>query len=171
MPSIYFGGSRNLFQHLALPSIVQSAVHAGYSVHVGCQRGADQQVTQACFPSSLVVFAVSPTIAQSPTHVQQAARAGARVVLGAGGSSAPIKAHYLLRSIAAFQGCSQAVFFCPGSGSLAVARECVKSSVPVFAFSVFSPPSPVPSCAGSWVKSQFIGFPCWQWSAAQLSFI
>lgn len=167
MSSVYFGGSRNLFQHLALPSIVQSVVYASYSIHVGCQLGADQQVAQSALPSSLVIFAVAPTIAQSPTHVQQAARAGAQVVLSAGGTSAPMPARYLLRSIAAFQGCSAAVFFSPGPGSLAVAREAVKSSIPVFAFGSY--PAPVPSSAGFWVESTYQGFTCWQWSSAQLS--
>jgi hypothetical protein len=68
-----------------------------------------------------------------------------------------------LRSMAAFQGCSCAVFFFPGAGSLAVAREALKSSLPVFAFG--SLPARVPSSAGQWVAASFHGFACWQWQA------
>jgi len=171
MSSVYFGGSRHLPEcpPTWASSLVQSVVFAGYSVHVGCQLGADQQVVLSCYPSSLVVFAVAPDLTQAPQHVQQAARRGARVVLGAGGSSAPIPARYLLRSIAAFQGCSAAVFFSPGPGSLAVARECVSQALPVFAFG--NQPAPIPQQAGAWVPTQFMGLHCWQWSPAQLSFL
>lgn len=169
--AVYFGGSR----HLVSPSpiigqVVSRVIGRGGCVHVGCQRGADQQVSQVAaawqsllISSSLVVFAVAPSLAVAPAHVQSASARGARVVLGAGGSSAPMPARYLLRSIAAFQGCSQAVFFQPGPGSLAVARECVKSGVSVFAFGSY--PAQVPSCVGFWVESSFQGFPCWQWQA------
>lgn len=167
--AVYFGGSRSVFgQSSQVCRVVHHALRAGHSVHVGCQRGADQAVIHSmlAFPSSLVVFAVSPALGSAPVHVQQAARARARVVLGAGGSSAPIPARYLLRSIAAFQGCESAVFFSPGAGSLAVARECISQGLPVFAFGEC--PAPVPSCAGQWVASQFMGFSCWQWVSAQL---
>lgn len=178
MSSVYFGGSRSLSQkwQALVGSVVQSVVSSGQSVQVGCQSGADQQVIHsACllphpFNSPrlfLVVFAVAPSLALSPRLVQWAVTRGVSVRFSAGGS-APIKARYLLRSIAAFQGCSQAVFFSPGSGSLAVARECVRSGLPVFAFG--SCPAPVPSVAGQWVKSSFAGRFCWQWQApAQLS--
>jgi len=167
--SIYFGGSRSLPSSPIVGQVVQAVQAAGQSVHVGCQFGADQQVIShiASFlsPSSLIVFAVAPTPATSPHHVQFAAYAGARVVFSAGGQSAPMPARYLLRSIAAFQGCSQAVFFSPGPGSLAVAREAVKAGIPVFAFGTprSGSPAPVPSSVGFWVESSFQSFPCWQW--------
>jgi len=165
MSSVYFGGSRSHSSFPHLPAVVRAVFSSGQSVHVGCQRGADALIVwQACsrgFPSSLVVFAVAPTPATSPRRVQFAAYAGVRVVYAAGGQSAPMPARYLLRSIAAFQGCSQAVFFSPGPGSLAVAREAVKASIPVFAFGNY--PAPIPSSVGFWVESSFMGFPCWQW--------
>ena len=177
--SVYFGGSRSLPSQCSpfVGLVVQSVISSGASVHVGCQFGADQQVAMsAAFHHflSLVVFAVAPSLQAAPAHVQRCARAGGRVVLSSGGSSAPMPARYLLRSIAAFQGCSQAVFFAPGPGSLAVARECVQSGIPVFAFScsehpMQEPPAPIPSQAGQWVASSFSGFSCWQWQPAQLS--
>jgi len=168
--SVYFGGSRSLSGHwLPLVSlVVERVVASGKSVHVGCQKGADQQVAQSCPPSSLMVFAVSPALSSCAWHIRVACGLGARVVVGAGGQSAPMPARFLLRSIAAFQGCSQAIFFAPGSGSLAVARECVRQGLPVFAFG--EKPAPVPSVSGQWVQSAFMGFACWQWQApSQLS--
>jgi len=170
MSSVYFGGSRHLGSLPILPAVVSAVVSAGHSVHVGCQFGADQAVVSCTPRASLTVFAVACpyTIAN---HLQVARVEGARVVFHAGGTSAPIKARFLLRSIAAFQGCTAAVFFQPGHGSLAVARECVRAGLPVY---VFNPtparhpvaPSAIPSVSGSWVRSLFMGrFLCWRWSA------
>jgi hypothetical protein len=83
-----------------------------------------------------------------------------------------MRARYLLRSKAAFAGCSAAVFFAPGAGSLAVAREAVKAGIPVFAFWVQAyPPAPIPSTPGQWVRSSFAGFGCWQFQPAQAGLI
>lgn len=163
--SVYFGGSRNL-SHFPV-SVVRTVLASGQAVHVGCQKGADSLVVTQClmqgYALSLVVFAVAPNSATAPDHVIGAAARGARVVYSAGGQATPIKARYLLRSIAAFQGCSSAVFFSPGAGSLAVAREALKAGLPVFAFGEM--PARVPSSAGAWVVASFMGFSCWQWSA------
>lgn len=173
MQKIYFGGSRNLAPSPILAQVVGAVVKSGAAVHVGCQFGADQQVIQAAglqprpfnTPSSfLFVFAVAPNAAEAPRHVQWSLTRSVSVKFSAGGNTAPIPARYLLRSIAAFQGCNQAVFFSPGSGSLAVARECVRSGLPVFAFQQ-EPPARVPSVLGQWVASSFIGFSCWQWQS------
>lgn len=176
MASVYFGGSRSK-SHSKVWSVVAAVVAAGHSVHVGCQYGIDQQVVAACPRSSLVVFAVA-SIMSIPNHLQVARFEGARVISCAGGTVAPMPARYLLRSIAAFQGCSQAVFFEPGPGSLAVAREFINhyqkrgihpcNGIPVFAFSEQAP-APIPQQSGSWVASSFMGFSCWQWQAAQQS--
>jgi len=166
--SVYFGGSRSSINvTTALSPIIGAVVASGQKIHVGCQFGADQMVLFYAPASSLVVFAVAPHLGVAPVHVQQAARSGARVVLAAGGRSAPIPARYLLRSIAAFQGCSQAVFFSPGSGSLAVARECVRSGLPVFAFG--EQPAQIPSCTGEWVCASYLGLACWCWLPTQQS--
>jgi len=171
--SIYFGGSRHQ-QNIntgQISQVVGAVVASGQGVHVGCQFGADQAVIKsACLlprpfnaPSSFLVVFVAPSLASSPAHVQVAVTRAVPVIFSAGGQSAPEPARYLLRSIKAFQGCSQAVFFSPGAGSLAVARECVRSGLPVFAFG--EQPARVPSVSGQWVPSSFMGFSCWHWSA------
>lgn len=134
---VYFGGSRHGAQAqphaAAIGQSVRAALAAGCPMHVGCQFGVDAQVILSALTaggaSLLVVFAVAPTLAAAPLHVQQAARAGARVVLAAGGQSAPIPARFLLRSLAAAAGCQCALFFAPGAGSQAVIRRL---SIPVY---------------------------------------
>lgn len=166
--AVYFGGSRHLGRAYIVQQVVRAVIQSGCSVHVGCQSGADQQVVQEAIsaPSSLVVFAVQ-SLGGAPKHVRRAARAGAQVIQQAGGGQeVPINARYLLRSVAAFKGCEQAVFFEPGPGSLAVARECVKSGIPVFA--IGKKPQAIPSQAGQWQPAQFFGFPCWQFQPAQI---
>ena len=170
--AVYFGGSRH--PHNTNPAqiaaVVAAVVASGSRVHVGCQFGADAQVITAYLHttapcSNLNLFAVSHI---APQWFHTPAILGASVTLSAGGTTAPIHARYLLRSIAAFQGCSQAVFFAPGAGSLAVARECVRSGLPVFAFG--AQPARVSSVSGQWVASSFMGFECWSWVApVQLS--
>ena len=165
--AVYFGGSRHnqTFPHLR--EAVAHVVASGQAVHVGCQYGADQQVINATFAAGSFpfVFAVgSPLAVDNPPHVAQALHKGAQVVFYAGnsgGEETPIKARYLLRSIAAFQGCEQAVFFNPGAGSLAVARECVKAGISVHAFG--EKPAPIPSCSGAWSIAWFEGLQGWGW--------
>ena len=171
MSAVYFGGSRSFFSHSpVMQSVVKSVLASGQSVHVGCQFGVDALVSAYASGagSSLVVFAVAPSLRFAPAHVANALACGARVVFSAGGQSAPMPARYLLRSVAAFQGCESAVFFNPGVGSLAVARECVHAGLPVYAFSS-NPPAPIPSTAGAWGPAVFHGFACWLWFNAQQS--
>lgn len=190
MSSIYLGGSRHLSDLPIVGQFTSAIRAAGFAVHVGCQFGADAAVINSCVQvvpfshksqiparvpsSSLVVFAVAPNSAEAPPHVWQAEQAGYTVHYSAGGTSAPIPARYLLRSIAAFQSCSAAVFFQPGPGSLAVAREAVRAGLPVFVisprllpFKPAIPPSLIPSVSGHWVRSLFfagsVPFLCWQW--------
>ena len=181
MSKIYFGGSRHLQAPSPLvASVVQSVLAAGHSVHVGCCVGADALVIQSalvCFVrSSLVVFAVSHPSGKGAFSLSSsmpgfAQKAGAVVHWQAGGSlSVPLRGRLISRSLAALAGCSAAVFFSPGSGSLAVASHAVSQSIPVFAFQEQAP-APVPGCAGQWVQSSFQGLPCWSWQSAQLSFI
>ena len=170
---IYFGGSRHPqnINPSQIAAVVASVVASGASVHVGCQAGADQAVIKSSgvFQAGttrplLSVFAVAQNLNTSPRWVQWAESAGASVTYGAGTQAAHIPARYLLRSIAAFQGCASAVFFAPGSGSLAVARECVRAGLPVFAFQA-TPPARVPSVSGHWVGASFFRFSCWSWVA------
>lgn len=161
---VYFGGTRG-YVPLSLPvsSVVLAVLGSGAPIHVGCQYGVDALVSFYALlnPSSLVVFAVSPTLLKTPSHVYRAAHAGARVVLAAGGNAPSIKAAFMRRSIAAFTGCSAAVFFAPGSGSLSVAAQCLKSSMPVYVFDT-TPPAAIAK-NGAWVSGEFISHPCYQW--------
>jgi len=161
---VYFGGSRHLSQVPAqLPSVLNAIIKSGQSVHVGCQFGVDQSVTTCMrhYSSLLSVFVVASHHSQAPAHVIAAGAAGARVIFGAGGTSAPIPARYLLRSIAAFQGCQSAVFFSPGAGSLSVARHALAAGIPVYIFAQSAPVLPVPAVAGS-----FFGFSCFVYTPA-----
>ena len=170
--SVYFGGSRHLTHTPTIKAVVQAVINSGCAVHVGCQWGADAQIIRAGMfsPSFLVVFAVA-TPAALPPHVAAAASAGAQVIAQAGGTNTPMKARYLLRSKAALNGCVQAVFFHPGPGSLAVARECVQK-MPVFAFAPEAP-RPIPSAAGCWQPVESVsyyaafGAVCWRWQSSQ----
>jgi len=140
--SVYFGGSRHPqnINPAQIAAVVAAVLASGESIHVGCQFGADQAVIQtainAFYPSLLSVFLVAAHHSQAPSHTMHAAAKGARITYSAGGTAAPIKARYLLRSIAAFQGCAEAVFFSPGAGSLAVAGHAVKAGLSVFALGV-----------------------------------
>lgn len=167
MSKIYFGGSRHPqnINPAQIAAVVTAVVASGNAVHVGCQYGADQAVLQNLAPASHHrVFAVHASH-QYPFnhHIPQAYRTGYQVVFCAGGTTAPLSARYLLRSIAAFQGCNTAVFFNPGSGSLTVARECIKSGLQIYAFNP-TQPARIPSTLGAWYSPVwFYGFQCWQW--------
>ncbi len=175
--AVYFGGSRSLTHSAQVAQVVGAVVASGQSVHVGCSVGADALVISSAIrsPSFLHVFsAFAPSGAGSCSLsavqlVRQAAAAGALVSWLAGGPLyLPLAARLIRRSIAGLRGCSAAVFFRPGPGSLAVAARALAASLPVFAFSI-SAPAPVPGCAGQWVASSFMGFACWSWRPAQLS--
>lgn len=189
-PSVYIGGTRSLEPshpaYSVLRSFSRAVVQSGCLIHVGCQQGADQAVIWSNIhtPSFLVVFAVAHTLEQTPPVLERAFHAGASLTLSAGNTSQTItniKARFLLRSKAAFAGCGQAVFFQPGAGSLAVARECAKAKIPVFAFATVAP-LPIPSTAGQWqpvgLHSYYAPFQnqavqCWQFqpSAVQTTLL
>lgn len=161
---IYFGGSRHP-QNInpgQIAAVVAAVVAQGNAVHVGCQFGADQAVLFNLPPAGWHrVFTVHPLHAYPFNHhIPTAYRAGHHIKFQAGGFSVPMPARYLLRSIAAFQGCASAVFFSPGPGSLAVAREAVKAGLGIFAFSQ-TVPAPIPSTFGNWVSAEFFGFSCY----------
>ena len=179
MSAIHLGGSRSLASPALVAPVVRAILASGQQIHVGCARGADQAVIQSALSgghSSLFVFSCfGPAGAgawsgSAVSSVQAAARAGASVSwLAGGGLQLPLVARLMRRSRAALHGCSASVFFLasPGSpGSLAVAGHAVKSGQPVFAFCP-SVPCPPRGCAGRWVSSSFLGFPCWAWFPAQ----
>ncbi len=172
MSAIYFGGSRHPQNISAaqVGAVVAAVVAGGNHVHVGCQFGADHQVILSAgllprphnSPSKhMRVFAVAPTLATAPPSVQWANTRNIPITYSAGGTTAPMPARYLLRSIAAFTGCAAAVFFAPGSGSLAVARRALAAGIPVFIFAATQPALPVPAATG-----QFFGFSCWAYTPA-----
>ena len=188
MSSVYFGGSRSLSPSPLLAQVVGAVLASGAPVHVGCSAGADAQVIACALRSSsfqqVRVFAAFGAPVPSPALVgllfpgscsvsavrvvHAWAQAGGSVSWLAGGSlAAPMAARLIRRSLAALGGCSAAVFFAPGSGSLAVASHALKAGIPVFAFGPM--PAAIPGAAGCWVSSSFFGFSCWQWSAAQMS--
>ena len=188
MSSIYFGGSRSLAPSPPVAQVVSAVLASGQSVSVGCATGADQQVVQHFIssvcpmlrPLSFSQLRVFAAFSQSGAgswsgsavrQVQQFASMGGSVSwLAGGGLQVPIVARLMSRSVAGLAGASAAVFFSPGVGSLKVAGVAVQRGIPVFAFSQSAPGSPR-GCAGSWVPSSFQGFPCWQWSSAQLSLL
>lgn len=174
--SVYFGGSRNLQHGQANPELsvlVQATQQGGQAVHVGCCVGADQLVIKAGLanPSFLVVFAAfGPSGAGgwsgSAFGASRAAeQAGAEVRFFAGGHlEIPLEARLIRRSQAALSGCSAAVFFHPGSGSMAVARCAVLACIPLF---VVGPcPASLPG-AGSWQEAMLTGIYCWRFRPAQ----
>ena len=178
MSSIYFGGSRSLSPSPLLAQVIGAVLASGAPVHVGCSAGADAQVIACALRSSSfqqvrAFSAFNPSGAGSCSVsavrvVQAWAQAGGSVSWLAGGSLAvPLSARLIKRSLAGLAGASAAVFFSPGSGSLAVASYAVAAGIPVFAFG--SMPAAINRAAGCWVSSSFAGFPCWQWSAAQMS--
>jgi len=158
--------------------VVAALVASGQVVHVGCSTGADALVVLSFRPSwfphlrAFCAFAPSGAGACSVSAVQVVqsfAWAGGQVSWLAGGPvSLPLRARLIRRSAAALAGCSAAVFFQPGAGSLAVASIAVKAGQPVFAFCAV-PPAAVPGQAGAWVPSLFMGFSCWAWQSAQAS--
>jgi hypothetical protein len=175
MSSVYFGGSRSLTFSSIIPQVVSAAIAQGHSVHVGCCVGADALVLQSISSSSFSQLRVFAQFSQSgqgflhgvSNHAVHFIPASVVSWVAGGALSLPVHVRLIKRSIAAFQGCRQAVFFQPGSGSLAVASHAVRQGLQVFAFG--SQPAPVPSCSGQWVSAQFMGFTCWRWSKSQLS--
>lgn len=179
--SVYFGGSRSLSSSPIIGQVVASVLASGSLVHVGCSAGADALVIGAVRSSLFSQFSqlrVFCAFSQSGAGawsgsavqvVQAFARAGGSVSWLAGGSLAvPLAGRLISRSVAGLRGSSAAVFFSPGSGSLAVAGHAVRFGIPCFAFGS-CPVSGPAGCAGSWVASSFHGFTCWAWQSAQLS--
>ena len=134
---VYVGGSR----HATAASAVCSAIsHFAVKleeqkkrVHVGCQFGVDKLMLESLTPNmGHQVFSVFGLYHYEYTHhIPTAYRLGHNLTENAGGTTPPIKARFLLRSLAALQGVGVAVFFSPGAGSLSVARHALKQEIPV----------------------------------------
>jgi len=176
--SVYFGGSRhplsNAHAQAQLHAVVRAVIASGSSVHVGCCMGVDRAVIKAASPSWFSHLRVFAQFCQSGAGFLQGVSnpsvhllPSSIVSFLAGGSlQVPASGRLINRSVAALQGCSAAVFFAPGSGSLAVAAHAVAAGIPVFAFSSY-PPALI-NGQGSWLPAVFHGFSCWQWSVVYL---
>lgn len=177
MSSVLFGGSRSL-PPSALPlvrAVVGAWLASGGLVSVGCAVGADLLVLSsvpAGLASRLRVFASFSACGagawrgSAVAPVLACARAGVSVSFLAGGSLAvPLIARLMGRSVAALAGCSAAVFFSPGPGSLKVAGVAVARGLPVFAFGA-CPAGRPRGAAGQWVAASWCGLSCWAWSPA-----
>jgi len=172
--SVYVGGSRSLVP--SAPAGVALARFVGSlgsrPIRVGCASGADAlALASAPVPSVLSVFAQfsssgAGAFGSSAVSAVFSARArGASVSFLAGGSlSVPVRARLIRRSVAGFSGAGVAVFFAPGSGSLAVARRALAASVPVLVWAGGSAPS-LPGFVPSRVS--FCGLSFWFFSPAQ----
>jgi hypothetical protein len=163
MSAVYFGGSRHHFAHSPImQAVINAAIADQHAIYTGCQFGVDALVSAYAVKAgkALHIYTVANTIKSAPYHVQNAAELGATIHT-APLSTAPVRARYLLRSIAAFTPCPIAIFFYPGAGSLAVAREAIKNHKSVYCFT--PAPARIPATLGNWAKSQLFGLPCWQW--------
>jgi hypothetical protein len=183
--SVLVGGSRSLVSGspawVACQSFVRASFVRGLQVHVGCATGADQAALIA-LPALQAIKSIKAFSAFAPSGagafpgsavaaVQLSALQGVPVSWLAGGPlSVPLVARLMARSVAALQGCSAAVFFAPGIGSLKVARHALRSGVPVLVAVVGCPVPPV--LAVTPVRVQWLGQ--WFWLFApveQLSLI
>jgi carbonic anhydrase/acetyltransferase-like protein (isoleucine patch superfamily) len=175
MAQVYFGGGRHCSSSALVGQVVAAALARGARVSVGCAVGADALVIGSALAqgaaSSLAVhatFASSGAGAWSGSAVQvvqSAAAAGAPVAWLAGGALAvSLRARLMRRSLAGLSGSALAVFFSPGSGSLAVAGQAVRQGIPVYVFGA-SPALPR-GCAGRWVSVRLSGFACLRFQPA-----
>ena len=167
--AIYLGGSRHLVPNSPAWVACQQFARAAGVLHVGCCVGADQAALLAASP--LVVFAqfaaggAGACSFSAVQAVQAAAAGGASVRWLAGGPlSLPLSARLIRRSLAALAGCSSAVFFAPGSGSLSVAARAIKAGQPVSVWSVFPPSIPGARLAGQ-ISEHGVSF--WQFQPKQ----
>ena len=185
MITFHLGGSRSLPYSPIIDQVVGASLAAGYSLHVGCAIGADQQVIQSALithPDRLHVFAAFTAdgfgswAGSAVSAVAAAVQYGARVsYLPRVDLCIPLAGRLMARSRSALFGCNASAFFLatPGStGSLAVAAAAVRVGQPVFAFSLgFSGHPAAPrGCIGRWIPVSFMGSSAWRWIPAQSKF-
>ncbi len=174
MSFVSFGGSRVLTRAFfpLVSRVVAACLLRGFSVRVGCARGADAAVVSAVLAASAAPR-LSVFCAGSPrAGALAASAAGARVVAWAGGcSSLPAVARLAIRSRRCVAGSSVAVFFLASAnsaGSLGAAAAAVAAGARVFAFSCGFETAPVSlrGCSGAWQPSCLAGCPCFVWQPA-----
>lgn len=176
MALVFFGGGRGLVSSPLVAPVVAAVLARGASVSCGCCVGADALVLSAVLAqgatsrlrvqSAFSALGAGAWSGSAVSVVQACSAAGASVSWLAGGAlSVPLRARLFRRSVAGLAGCSAALFFAPGSGSLAVAGQAVRLGVPVWVFCAVAPASPR-GCSGSWVAVRLLGFGCWRWRPA-----
>ena len=174
MPFVSFGGSRALSRSFTplVSRVVAACLARGFSVRVGCARGADAFVVSSVLACSAAARLSVFCAGEPRSSALAAAGAGARVVAWSGGcSSLPAVARLALRSRRCVAGCSVAVFFlasASSAGSLGAAAAAGAAGARVFAFCCgFScAPAPLRGCAGAWASSRLGGAPCFVWQPA-----
>ena len=167
--AVLVGGGRALAPGssawVACQAFTSSLACADRIIHVGCATGADQAVILCCPPRSLRVFAAfsaSGTGAFSGSAVKvvrtHSSLGGSVRWLAGGPLSVPLAARLITRSMAALAGCSAAVFFQPGVGSLKVARRALVAGIPVLVATAGISSAPVlavPAVLVSWFGQAF----------------
>ena len=138
---------------LACAAFVRALLASGGVLSVGCSVGADLValgVGASFAPASVSVSAVFSSSgvggwsASAVAPVKAFAASGGSVSWLAGGPlSLPLVPRLFRRSLAALAGCSLAVFFAPGRGSLSVARAALRAGVPVLVACAGCPVAPV----------------------------
>ena len=171
--AVLIGGGRSIAPGssawVACQSFARAITLAGHQVHVGCATGADQACV-ASLPASQAIASLRVFAAFAPggsgsfggsavAAIQLAALQGASVSWLAGGPlSVPLVARLMARSLAALAGCSAAVFFAPGVGSLKVARHALQAGIPVLVACAGMSAAPVLAVAPvavSWLGQSF----------------
>ena len=167
--AVLVGGGRSVAPGspawVACQAFARAITLAGHQVHVGCATGADQAALICCPPHSLRVFAAFtqsgagsfPGSAVSVVRTHASLGGSVRWLAG-GPLSVPLVARLMARSVRALGGCSAAVFFLPGRGSLKVARAALRQGIPVLVSRAGMSAAPVlairPS-AVSWLGQSF----------------
>ena len=171
--AVLVGGGRSVAPGspawVACQNFVQELLYSPscHFIHVGCATGADQAAILA-FGGGSVQCRVFAAFAQSGAGsfpgsavatVQNFHEFGEPVHwLAGGGLSVPLVARLMSSSIAALRGCSAAVFFSPGIGSLKVARAALRQGIPVLVSQVSMSSAPVLAVAPvavSWLGQSF----------------
>lgn len=169
--SILVGGGRTVTPSstAGLACAQFAATYPGV-INTGCATGADQIALQHGARVNLyVAFAQSGAGSFRGSNINGVQIAACRCLsvhwLAGGGLQVPLVARLMSRSIAALAGCSSAVFFAPGIGSLKVARAALKAGIPVFvscAGMASAPVLPVPARRIAWQGLSF-----WQYAPAK----
>ena len=167
--AVLVGGGRALAPGssawVACQAFTSSLACADRIIHVGCATGADQAIILCCPPRSLRVFAAFSASGagafggSAVKVVRTHSSLGGSVRWLAGGPlSVPLVARLMARSLAALAGCSAAVFFAPGVGSLKVARHALQAGIPVLVACAGMSAAPVLAVAPvavSWLGQSF----------------